>query len=523
MGVFENLPYTNFHETNLAWIVSEMKKLIAIYDKLPADLQKYVDEWLDAHPEATTTVQDGSITDAKLSDDVRQELKNWMSNIGSVNPIYIGDYIIDSTYMPSSHVIIDNILYTFNTADNTANTGQVKAFNLTTNRTEPSLNKTIVMGHANSAAYDPDTESVYIAPVFRYDQGSRQPDTRIFRYDKTLSTMTVINTNFNGSRAMGLSYDKSAKLLYLYCYNHEIYSYDGTAFTLVGTVDFSDVSINPLGPFNNEFNQDFAVDNGHFVISSPQGNLITGEITTGDIKITSCGNVNMTDRDYRWILGELEGMEFTNGHLYAVMYNRISGDNYNGFIVEIPTPYTINNITPQVSFSRANYTFTYVSNDIFNLDPVQIRSLQQLIIRIEKPASVNIPTGTWVDPVNDVAINDDVIININGSYSINRLYIFRGWVNIAMYGSGLLILRRSELPISCDRSGHLTFSGSVCNISTPNLGTNSGLIIIGTAWPHLTFRMAPTSVQGITYRIASNSGNLIKQGFFIGSTPIWTP
>lgn len=516
-------PYTDFHEMNLDWVLQTVKDLQAVYDQLPADLQKYVDEWLDAHPEATTTVQDGSITDVKLSDDVRQELKKWMSNIGSVNPIYVGDYIIDSAYMPSSYVIIENILYTFNTADNTANTGQVKAFNLTTNRAETSLDKTIVMGHANSAAYDPDTESVYIAPVFRFDSGSRQADTRIFKYDKTLTNLTVINTDFNGSRAMGLSYDKAAKLLYLYCYNHEIYSYDGNIFKLVGKVDFSAVNVNPLLTFNNEFNQDFAVDNGHFVISSPQGNLITGDITSGDIKITSCGNVNMTDRDYRWILGELEGMEFTNGHLYAVMYNRISGADYNGFFVEIPTPYTVNNITPKVSFSRANYTVTYVSNDIFNLDPTQIRSLQQLIIRIEKPASVNIPEGTWIDPVEDIAINDGVIININGSYTINRLYIFRGTVNISMFGSGVLVLTRSELPISCDRSGHLTFAGNVCNISTPNMGANSGLIIIGSAWPHLTFRMAPTSVQGITYRIASNSGNAIAQGFFIGSTPVWTP
>lgn len=33
-----------------------------------AEIQEYVDDWLDAHPEATTTVQDGSITTQKLAD-----------------------------------------------------------------------------------------------------------------------------------------------------------------------------------------------------------------------------------------------------------------------------------------------------------------------------------------------------------------------------------------------------------------------------------------------------------------------
>lgn len=33
-----------------------------------SEIQEYVDDWLDAHPEATTTVQDGSITTVKIAD-----------------------------------------------------------------------------------------------------------------------------------------------------------------------------------------------------------------------------------------------------------------------------------------------------------------------------------------------------------------------------------------------------------------------------------------------------------------------
>ena len=33
----------------------------------PAAIEAAVQDWLDAHPEATTTVQDGSITEQKLA------------------------------------------------------------------------------------------------------------------------------------------------------------------------------------------------------------------------------------------------------------------------------------------------------------------------------------------------------------------------------------------------------------------------------------------------------------------------
>ena len=40
-------------------------------DPTDAQVQNAVDIWLEAHPEATTTVQDGSITDAKFASDTK--------------------------------------------------------------------------------------------------------------------------------------------------------------------------------------------------------------------------------------------------------------------------------------------------------------------------------------------------------------------------------------------------------------------------------------------------------------------
>lgn len=63
---------------------------LAAYDITDAQITGAVSDWLDEHPEATTTVQDGSITRAKLDADLQQktdevsELKSALSNLTSV-------------------------------------------------------------------------------------------------------------------------------------------------------------------------------------------------------------------------------------------------------------------------------------------------------------------------------------------------------------------------------------------------------------------------------------------------------
>lgn len=67
--MFEKWPFTNFHDLNLDWIIRTVK----IYSKKVDDLYNFglydfVERVLTAHPEWTTTVQDGAISTAKLMD-----------------------------------------------------------------------------------------------------------------------------------------------------------------------------------------------------------------------------------------------------------------------------------------------------------------------------------------------------------------------------------------------------------------------------------------------------------------------
>lgn len=71
MGLFENFPYTNFHELNLAWLLEEMKKLAEAMENYDVHMEELVDEWLAAHPEYVTTVVDGSLTLPKFAESLK--------------------------------------------------------------------------------------------------------------------------------------------------------------------------------------------------------------------------------------------------------------------------------------------------------------------------------------------------------------------------------------------------------------------------------------------------------------------
>lgn len=47
-----------------------------------------VDEWLDDHPEATTTVEDGAITKAKLDSDLQETVDDVSSLKSAINVIW---------------------------------------------------------------------------------------------------------------------------------------------------------------------------------------------------------------------------------------------------------------------------------------------------------------------------------------------------------------------------------------------------------------------------------------------------
>lgn len=98
-GPRNEYPYTDFHELNTDWILRKITDLDYkvknwLNDVVPT-IRDTVNTWLDDHPEATTTVQDGSITEAKLNDSFLPQVKNYY-----ITPFdfgAVGDGIADDT------------------------------------------------------------------------------------------------------------------------------------------------------------------------------------------------------------------------------------------------------------------------------------------------------------------------------------------------------------------------------------------------------------------------------------------
>lgn len=71
MGVFEHFPWTDYHEKNLDWLLKSMKQLKKDMEEYDLHIEDIVDQWLTGHPEATTTVQDNSLTLPKFTDSLK--------------------------------------------------------------------------------------------------------------------------------------------------------------------------------------------------------------------------------------------------------------------------------------------------------------------------------------------------------------------------------------------------------------------------------------------------------------------
>ena len=69
---------------SIAKVIALIKMFAPSPEIDPADIEAAVSDWLDDHPEATTTVEDGSITEEKLAADVLAILSGMESNISAI-------------------------------------------------------------------------------------------------------------------------------------------------------------------------------------------------------------------------------------------------------------------------------------------------------------------------------------------------------------------------------------------------------------------------------------------------------
>lgn len=537
-------------------------------DPVVPDINQITDavaDWLVEHPEMVVSIQDDSIGQEKLS----PELRRTTFRGGCITPLYVGGYLTtEEGLLPACCLKIGNYFYTIDCKHwyYSTNDGLVRKFdtladekdssgNVTTqhNKEITSFQKRIKVGHANSIAYDTVNGKIYIAPVWEQSSGTQSFIQKLYVYNTSFTYQNDIETP---KSVMGVSYDHVTSSLYCYCYRnsgtqiHEVYKLVNNSWVLYTTINLTDIIQ------CEDYNQDFAVYNNRFYISSPRGNMLTGILKqgSGESKVMTAFIVTNFDSTGRFRLGELEGMEFDpDGHLYAnsfitfvshdvtVSNSSVNIKDYtNACIIELPVGTAkaedLNHVQGNVLASLKDNTLTLseLTKIRFRLNTWELRSISQLSVRLDHSyfTRISIASGNNITENFAVSIKQNIELYLGGNYTAKSLNVYAGLFSIYTDNdTHKLTLTNTQYLINLCRSAMFKICGSTSlRVETPNLtGTSNNFINVGNYMPIISIRTLPTPItKGKvlylgSYKISSTglflaSGNIKK--YSIGETAI---
>ena len=205
-SMFNRWPYTDLQNLNLDWLIGVCKDISEKFpgfekeltEKLNAPEQagevgqflinlgegktgwqdmnedfapiiiEAVNNWLTLHPEATTTVLNGSLTLAKMTEETAYTITRKESGI--LAPVYIGDYMTTKDYVPSATKYVNGLFYCISAPTDAKaiaqgnGFGKVSVYDVQNNSKYAEYD--VLIGHGNSIAYD--GTYFYIAPIWEY-------------------------------------------------------------------------------------------------------------------------------------------------------------------------------------------------------------------------------------------------------------------------------------------------------------------------------------------------------------------
>ena len=383
----------------------------------------------------------------------------------SLTSIYQGNYIVPIEYLPSAVLKIDNVIYTFNVSNSNPlnDTGKLIGFDLITNK--KTIERNILISHANSVCYNPITKRVYIVPTNEYSIGDTNP-LFLYEYDKNFNYIGKMSVP---EKAGSISYDFVNNKMYMKSSSLNLYVFENDSWTLLYPLNLP--TLNLFGTINRQYNQGMAVYDGLAYISSPYRNVIVIDIETGNI----VDSFVLTDTDNRnvYILKELEDFEFTSdGHLLAIRYTKLREQANMGFVVELP----VNQISPYAPSSDnfdvfiASYNLTSDNVDDFSKSPSFLTSLMELRARTTQPSTVII-TGNVIDDYNITIMNDVELQFTSGAkYTCKSIEVYAHLVLRPTANSCRLIFTNTNnVDIALYRKALLSTCGGFYMYMTPSV------------------------------------------------------
>lgn len=343
MALFENFPYTNFHDMNLDWLLKQMRELGLTVEDLKKEIadfapemQEYVNEWLDAHPEATTTVLDGAISNAKIADDAIRAEKINSSLLGALDNItpsmlkYNTSEIIPGVAVQAmAYDPVRNRFLLGGPVTSTPSTAVVAAVDNLEDLTVITQSAPFAGGHCNDITYDPVNDRILVAC------GSEIPNT--------LAVLDADTLTYAGAETVACNawvVDSDSDYIYVSDYV-SVYRYSNTDMTL--DTDYT-YTINATAVVDNRHPAKLTKQGGFiykemlylvYSVSYPLINynstgtsfrqgLIVGFDRTGRIAASSTWNVPNRH--------EVENAIVVNNVLYVLAFGpQTTGGNWNSF------------------------------------------------------------------------------------------------------------------------------------------------------------------------------------------------
>ena len=362
-GLGEAFPYTNFHDMNLDWIIKVIRELATEYPTIVEDVNSKlskpiinpdgtlnyvlvsngngttrwedptvmyvpeiydaVNQWLTAHPEATTTVQDGSITQAKLNSVLQNNLR---SIPFSYNPVLSGRVEIwknvpEGYAFPQGFCVVDDTIFLGYSSPNNESNGMIQRY-----RNGVYTNLTGTFYHMNSICSD--GEFIYSLDCL---EGIDDNVT-------TLNTITVIDiSTFSYATRKTINYTGNASLVGL-MYHNGLYCVtdDGNVYSIDSEGDLT--LYTALSNFTGTYQQCF-MDDEYIYVSVAYPNAVYLYTHEGVLwNVIPIGNVieNVST------VTELEGIYLEGNY----MYTRLSTTTNEDLLIKSDLNRTSKSITP---------------------------------------------------------------------------------------------------------------------------------------------------------------------------------
>ena len=414
------------------YIATDANKVSVTSDK---NLNTYLAEMVDDMADITNRISTEN-TNAAL-----ERKRNKIRQHNVVFPIYIGHDYVPVKYQPSSFVANGGIIYILNGESGSQN-GLVTRYNVTDNVILQPLSTPMPMAHANSAALDKDN-NIYVIRTKDNNSDEGEAAKKLYKYSLnnfTSGTPTVEEISFGGNgqpqTILAVSYDWKTKILYFLDYSYQVWTRTNNTWEKYSIIQDEWDKEHSGWVERGEYNQDFAVYDSCFYISSPKRMVLSGVLEPGTSYITDSFILASETSDHLYYLGENEGWEFTpDGHLMMVDYIGVSYQSRCVFYLEVPTAHSMatiprsDRVDPSTEthvgtlwdgiLNHSNRYRVNISSNIqkqFAVNGKQVKSLNDILIRkMGKPTIVTIKaytdgtTDTVTEPY-DVIIKDPLTL-----------------------------------------------------------------------------------------------------------------